>query len=578
MSETDEGGRATKRKLGKVVRDIQAVHKTIKKMPDINFSDYTTLTNLPFPSPLTMPFQRFGENKIDGIPHFEYMGRSQFCDLQRRIERAAFLNGSETLYLYGSSGSGKSHLLAALAYHLVREGKCVFYIPNCHDLLLTPLSTMRDAYNFAYHDPLDPGAFKQFGDVEEVVRCLNCDPDVYIIIDQVNVLELVTGNSDGRNDRKIQVIAWLDLLKPRNRYLFSASANENSNREIFKKQHGITVIPAFGGLDSDETNHWFLQHHDQIPQLSPEQRQQAEYLTGCMPLLLKCLTEIANFDELDFRKIPGLVHLASDVSTFAVNKLATLNPLDRENYLKIMSACVRGDRVTYNDQSLFDLRYFYVDAEGNGCSTCGIALEGMVSILRAHSDAPFLDALWYEAVERSNNPIVRGFLAEQICLSHIATSGLQAVHPGLDRMPSASFDDKPAFDNFLSTERERCLYIPTAYNFKTVDGAILLLDRQSKKATIFAIQFTLSDRHKQSDVEFHTELWSKWIKPIVRAEFTVDSTFVWIDTKEPSQHVHRKTVRALRSGDQVVHPEYSVIHVDVETVDRKLARALKLII
>lgn len=139
---------------------------------------------------------------------------------------------------------------------------------------------MRDAYNFAYHDPLDPGAFKQFGDVEEVVRCLNCDPDVYIIIDQVNVLELVTGNSDGRNDRKIQVIAWLDLLKPRNRYLFSASANENSNREIFKKQHGITVIPAFGGLDSDETNHWFLQHHDQIPQLSPKSPTLTNWTSG----------------------------------------------------------------------------------------------------------------------------------------------------------------------------------------------------------------------------------------------------------------------------------------------------------
>ena len=249
----------------------------------------------------------------------------------------------------------------------------------------------------------------------------------------------------------------------------------------------------------------------------------------------------------------------------------------RNSYLKIMTACVRGDRVTSNDRSLFDLRHFYVDAKEIGRFTCGIAFEAMMSILRTYDNAPFLDGLWYEAVERSDNPIVRGFLAEQICLSHIAAHGLRAVHPELDRMSSVSFEDKPAFDEFLSTGQTTRLYVPIAYNFMTVDGAILLLDRACKKATIFAIQFTLSQRHKQSDEEFHKRLWSTWIKPLVSAEFSVDSTFVWIDTKQPSEHVKPKVVKALRSGDKVVHPEYSVIHVGVETVHRKLAIALKIL-
>ena len=248
------------------------------------------------------------------------------------------------------------------------------------------------------------------------------------------------------------------------------------------------------------------------------------------------------------------------------------------SYLEIMRACVRGDRVpsNLNDRSLYDLRHFYVDTEEIGRFTCGIAFEAMMSILWTYDDAPFLDGLWYEAVERSDNPIVRGFLAEQICLSHIAAHGLLAVHPKLDRMSSASFRDKPAFDEFLSTDQTTRLYVPTAYNFMSVDGAILLLDRASKKATIFAIQFTLSQSHKQSDEEFHKRLWSTWIKPIVSAEFSVDSTFVWIDTKQPSEHVEPKVVKALRSSDKVVQPEYSVIHVGVEAVHRKLAIALKI--
>jgi hypothetical protein len=108
--------------------DIQtrciAIHKAIKAMPDnLNLSSPSTFTVFPFPSPLSMPSQRFKKKKINGIDHFEYMGRSQFRKLQKRVENEDFLDASESLYLYGTSGSGKSHLLAALVYQLIREGK-----------------------------------------------------------------------------------------------------------------------------------------------------------------------------------------------------------------------------------------------------------------------------------------------------------------------------------------------------------------------------------------------------------------------------------------------------------------------
>jgi hypothetical protein len=240
----------------------------------------------------------------------------------------------------------------------------------------------------------------------------------------------------------------------------------------------------------------------------------------------------------------------------------------------IMRECVRGDPVTIDDRSLYDLRYFYVDENKIGRFTCGIAFECMMSILRMQDNAPFRDHSWYEAVSRSSNPVVQGFLAEQICLSSIATNGLMAVDPQLGRMSTAIFQKKPAFDELLSTDHKIRLYIPAAYNFMTVDGVVLLLDRASKKAFIFSIQFTLSKNHPKSDQEFHTKLWPTWIEPLISAGFTVGSTFVWIDTKQPSHHVEPELVKGLRSGDKVVHPEYSVVHIGVEMVDSKLASAL----
>lgn len=237
-----------------------------------------------------------------------------------------------------------------------------------------------------------------------------------------------------------------------------------------------------------------------------------------------------------------------------------------------MRACVRGDAVLFNNRKLYDLRHFYVDEKGIGRFTCGIAFETMMSMLRSNDNAQFLNDLWYTAVSRSGNPVVQGFLAEQICLSYIAANGLMAVDPKLGRMSSASFETQPAFAQLLSTDHTTCLYVPI--NFMAVDGIILLLDRASKKATMFSIQFTLSHNHKQSDKEFHMRLWSTWIEPIVSAGFSVHSTFVWIDKNQPSDHVEHEVVRVLRSGDKVVHPEYSVVHVGVEMVDSRLASAL----
>jgi len=215
-------------------------------MPHQNLSDPLTFTDLPCPSPLPLPHQRFAFKETDGITLFKYMGRSQFLELQQRIENKNFLKGFETLYLYGTSGSGKSHLLAALVYHLIREGKRVLYIPHCYDLMMNPLRTMRKACQFAYYDSPLFGTIEHLDDVDALICFLERDPDVYIIVDQVNALEFI--DNDRHKEQKTQASAWLDLMRSSHRYMFSSSANEDYNREAHRKLQGISIIPTFGGM------------------------------------------------------------------------------------------------------------------------------------------------------------------------------------------------------------------------------------------------------------------------------------------------------------------------------------------
>jgi hypothetical protein len=164
-----------------------------------------------------------------------------------------------------------------------------------------------------------------------------------------------------------------------------------------------------------------------------------------------------------------------------------------------MSACLQKRHIEIDDRDLYDLRYFYVDGTSVGRYTCGVAFEAMMSIFRQNRLDQFGNDEWYSAVKRfSDNPLAQGFLAEHICLNSIATHGLTAVDKRLSRMSYTSFEETPDFEFFLSTDWRHHLYVPAACNLSHVDGAIVLLDRDTKTAQIYLLQFTLSKRHRRT--------------------------------------------------------------------------------
>src|SRR5205085_9980211 len=129
--------------------------------------------------------QRFD---LDESNSFRYMGRSPFRKLHERVQTPNFLKFDERIYFYGSSGSGKSHILAALACLLIRQGKRVVYVPDCGTLVDNFMTAMRTAFCFAFPD--DYETIVSFLTVDELVRFSQAllHNRFYIIVDQLNAL------------------------------------------------------------------------------------------------------------------------------------------------------------------------------------------------------------------------------------------------------------------------------------------------------------------------------------------------------------------------------------------------------
>jgi len=228
--------------------ECAAIHEAIKTMRDgLDLSNPSTFRRLPFPSLFPIPTQRFDTKKINGIHQFEYMERSKFRELQNCVEYEDFLDGLESIYVSGNSGSGKSHLLGALVCQLIREGKLVFYVPDCSTShLLDPASAIWAALRFTFYDSATLGTIDPH-DVRPLIDFMSNHRDLYIFVDQVNALEIT--ENDSCKATKVLVLKWLRAMRFKHPYIFSATANENSNREVDRKQSGIAVFRMLGGMN-----------------------------------------------------------------------------------------------------------------------------------------------------------------------------------------------------------------------------------------------------------------------------------------------------------------------------------------
>jgi hypothetical protein len=179
------------------------------------------------------------------------MGRASFQHLLTAVKDPGFLDGSSTLYLYGPSGTGKSHLLAALVFYLVRNGERVLFIPDCRSLLTHLLDQIKQALLFAFHDDLDLcDEINRACHIDDIVLLVSAQHShtFYIVVDQRNALDSA-GPGDMKKHAKEAALDTIDKLRASQRYIFSASANQQSDRDSERRQSEIKTILFRAGLN-----------------------------------------------------------------------------------------------------------------------------------------------------------------------------------------------------------------------------------------------------------------------------------------------------------------------------------------
>lgn len=149
------------------------------------------------------------------------------------------------------AGVGKSNILTALVFSLVKQGNYVIYIPDCRAAVKDPLTNIRVALLFAFDDhPALQRAIATAGtynDIMKVIRTLE-NRSLYLVVDQLNALDPdihETGHADRRRKDLDDAIATISNYQ---KYIFSSSANAISNQLADQRQTGIRVLRLNKGM------------------------------------------------------------------------------------------------------------------------------------------------------------------------------------------------------------------------------------------------------------------------------------------------------------------------------------------
>ena len=239
-----------------IMEKISSTHQAIRSINPIDFANPDLFADLPFPSPHPLPGSgRFSSRKPNGNADptkFSYMGREVFKKLHTSIHEDDIQFGNNQLYLYGPSGTGKSHLLAALVCQLILEGECVFYIPDCGRLVVgDALWCIQTALLFAFHDEPDLCATISTAPTLASLCGLARTQrpySFYVVIDQHNALE-VMDVADSNIGRKREVLNWLQTFGGTQRVIFSAFSNERSAQNVDLRQSNIRTFYLQSGMN-----------------------------------------------------------------------------------------------------------------------------------------------------------------------------------------------------------------------------------------------------------------------------------------------------------------------------------------
>src|SRR5256714_5977074 len=178
--------------------------------------------------------------------NWRYVGRTKFKELVERLKAVRKSGNTSAIWLYGTQGYGKSHLLAALVCYLAAQDERIVYIPDCRNWLLDPLKYVQAAMLFAWADDIDvQNEITTMKTLDEVEAFLQ-DRDVIFVIDQMNALK--TSNNHIEGSKRSDLTSWLGRFTTCQKSVYSSSANDTNFHEASIKQNMNFVLTVYGGV------------------------------------------------------------------------------------------------------------------------------------------------------------------------------------------------------------------------------------------------------------------------------------------------------------------------------------------
>ena len=238
-------------------------------------------------------------------------------------------------------------------------------------------------------------------------------------------------------------------------------------------------------------------------------------------------------------------------------------------------SCLAGETVGEGHR-LLDKRYFFVDREGRGHTTCGFARKIAAVFLRnGHVPATdFLDARWRSRIdfEGANASVLR-FFVEQVLLSHMATFGCPIAGQQFKGKPRTIF-----FQGLFPNTWEGtglCLHMPLRYNYPAVDAVFTFRSPDRKFGKVAAIQITIASSHSNSEDKFF-ETWRTWSNLVECSN--IEWVFLWVVASPAGKPVMEKVKevrKRLRGRDVLGVPEYQRVYASVSEVDPEIGSQLE---
>jgi hypothetical protein len=245
--------RKRRKRIEQIIKDLHKKHSNKHPdppLPDFPLSGAAAMLSdpeyehlLPFPMVHMVTPPRF---KVDEKYCWRYMGREKFAELLEELEFIRTSPDHESLWVYGTSGYGKSHLLAALVCYLATEGERVIYLPSVRTCVGNPVRHLQTAMLFAWTDKATQDEIITLNTEEKIKGFLEWRGDFIFVVDQMN--ELTEAKNENK-DAKAKLKSLIQDLVSGHTAIFGTSANYQDYLERQTWRNGFNrTMTVYGGF------------------------------------------------------------------------------------------------------------------------------------------------------------------------------------------------------------------------------------------------------------------------------------------------------------------------------------------